>query len=317
MNGYNVFFPIGLRRLRPAGRERGHQAAASTPRDWTMRNIENMRRQLRSMGATFDWDARGRHLRARVLPLEPVALPAVPGGRPGLPRRWRRSTGAPRTRSCWRASRSRAPTASAGAAARRSSSATWSSGSSASPSTPTSCCDFDGHRLARADPRRCRPTGSAAREGAEVVFHGRPPTTSRAATSCASSPPGPDTLFGATFMVLAPEHPLVDEADRARAARGGRAPTSTQARAQDARSSGCRRTARRPACRSARTRSTRSTASASRSGSPTTCCSATAPARSWPCPAHDERDFAFAAALRPAHPARDRRAAGPARRRRR
>ena len=51
---------------------------------------------------------------------------------------------------------------------------------------------------------------------------------------------------------------------------------------------------RRPASSPARTRSTRSTASRSRSGSPTTCWRATAPARSWPCPAHDERDFEFA-----------------------
>ena len=88
--------------------------AAFNPRDWTMRNIDNMRRQFRPMGATFDWDARGRHLRAGVLPLEPVVLPAVPEGAawptvPGPP-----STGAPTTgplaseqvegadRHCWR-----------------------------------------------------------------------------------------------------------------------------------------------------------------------------------------------------------------------
>ena len=51
---------------------------------------------------------------------------------------------------------------------------------------------------------------------------------------------------------------------------------------------------RRPASSPARSRSTRSTATRSRSGSPTTCSAATAPARSWPCPAHDERDFEFA-----------------------
>ncbi len=51
---------------------------------------------------------------------------------------------------------------------------------------------------------------------------------------------------------------------------------------------------RRPASSPALTPSTRSTARRSRSGSPTTSSWATAPAPSWPCPAHDERDFEFA-----------------------
>ena len=46
-----------------------------------------------------------------------------------------------------------------------------------------------------------------------------------------------------------------------------------------------RRTRPRPVCSWARTRRTRPTASASRCSSPTTCWSATAPARSWRCPA--------------------------------
>ena len=41
-------------------------------------------------------------------------------------------------------------------------------------------------------------------------------------------------------------------------------------------------------------RSTRSPASRCRSGSRTSCSPNTAPARSWPCPAHDQRDFEFA-----------------------
>ena len=54
MNGYNVFFPIGFDAFGlPA--ENAAIKSGVHPREWTMRNIENMRRQLRTMGATFDW----------------------------------------------------------------------------------------------------------------------------------------------------------------------------------------------------------------------------------------------------------------------
>src|SRR5205085_1094511 len=56
MHGENVFLPIGFDAFGlPA--ENAAIRNRINPRDWTMRNIENMRRQLRSMGATFDWDA--------------------------------------------------------------------------------------------------------------------------------------------------------------------------------------------------------------------------------------------------------------------
>ena len=56
MNGLNVFFPIGFDAFGlPA--ENAAIKHGIHPADWTMRNIENMRRQLRSMGATFDWAA--------------------------------------------------------------------------------------------------------------------------------------------------------------------------------------------------------------------------------------------------------------------
>ena len=83
----------------------------------------------------------------------------------------------------------------------------------------------------------------------------------------------PDTVWGATFMVLAPEHPLVAKITTAEQRRRRSRPTSSR-RGGRPRSSGMstdearardRRLHRRA------TRSTRSPTSASRSGSPTTC----------------------------------------------
>ena len=90
-------------------------------------------------------------------------------------------------------------------------------------------------------------------------------------------------MFGATFMVLAPEHPAGRRADRRRERRAAveayvaeaRRETEIERLATEREKTGVlhRRVRGQPA----------STASASRSGSPTTCCRATAPARSWPC----------------------------------
>ena len=56
MHGDNVFLPIGFDGFGlPA--ENAAIKNRMNPRDWTMANIETMRRQLRSMGATFAWDA--------------------------------------------------------------------------------------------------------------------------------------------------------------------------------------------------------------------------------------------------------------------
>ena len=63
------------------------------------------------------------------------------------------------------------------------------------------------HRLAGADPASCRRTGSGAREGAEIVFETAPSDHHAGGEELRVFTTRPDTLFGATFMVLAPGAP--------------------------------------------------------------------------------------------------------------
>ena len=165
--------------------------------------------------------ARVRHPRAALLPLDAVDLPAALRARPGLPQGGRRQLVPERPdRARQRAGHRRALRALRHRGRGRASS---SSGSSASPTTPTACSTTSTRSSGPSTSRRCSATGSAAREGAEVTFRCEelgidyPVFTTR-----------PDTLFGATFFVMAPEHPDVVRlvaGHRARA--GGPRRTST------------------------------------------------------------------------------------------
>ena len=75
MQGYNVLQPMGWDAFGlPA--ENAAMANSVPPAKWTYDNIAYMKRQLQSLGFAIDWSARARDLHARVLPLEPVAVPA-------------------------------------------------------------------------------------------------------------------------------------------------------------------------------------------------------------------------------------------------
>ena len=158
MNGDNVFFPIGFDAFGlPA--ENAAIRSGVQPREWTLRNIENMRRQFRTMGATFDWAA-------EVVTCEPeyyrwnqwFFLKLLEAG-PGLP-----ADGARRLvpqgpgRAGARAGRGRRPRLLA----------LRHAGHQARPGAVVlphhqvrgRAAEVRRHRLARADPHPCRPTGS-------------------------------------------------------------------------------------------------------------------------------------------------------------
>ena len=75
-----------------------------------------------------------------------------------------------------------------------------------------------------------RRTGSAAPRAPRSTSRPRPTTHQPGGDRLRVFTTRPDTLFGATFMVLAPEHPLVDDADRTRTGAPRSRRTSTQAR---------------------------------------------------------------------------------------
>ena len=55
MKGFNVLFPMGFDAFGLPAENAAVQRNVH-PAEWTWNNIDRMRRQLRSMGAMFDWD---------------------------------------------------------------------------------------------------------------------------------------------------------------------------------------------------------------------------------------------------------------------
>ena len=178
-----------LRRVRAAGRERGDQERRTPAR------LDDVEHRQHAPPAALDGrdvrlGRRGRHLRPELLPLEPVVLPALPGGRRWPTARSRRSTGVPTTARS-RASRSRARTATAGAAARPR--------REARPGAVVPAHHGVRRRAARLlrdpvpgpDPDHADELDRAVRGRRDRVRGRRPPRISGAASGSASSPRAP------------------------------------------------------------------------------------------------------------------------------
>jgi leucyl-tRNA synthetase len=205
MHGKNVFLPIGFDAFGlPA--ENAAIRNNINPRDWTMSNIANMRRQLRQMGATFDWSA-------EVVTSDPdyyrwnqwfflQFLKAGLAYRAKSPVDWCPNDGTlareqveGADRHCWRC----------GAKVEKRELDQWYL-------RVTKYADelLDFSQIQFPDPVRIMQTNWIGRsEGGEIVFETAASDHHAGGEELRVFTTRPDTLFGATFMVLAPEHPLV------------------------------------------------------------------------------------------------------------
>ena len=207
MNGFNVFFPIGFDAFGlPA--ENAAIKGGVHPAAWTAANIERMRGQLRSMGATFDWDAelitaspefyrwnQWFFLKFLEKGLAYRAMAPVDWCPKDLVVLAREQVEGPERR-CWRC----------GTPVVKRDLEQWFFRTTAYADELLEYPDLDWP-----EPIRVMQKNWIGRsEGADVTFTVAPDGSQPGGAGIRVFTTRPDTLFGATFLVLAPEHPLVD-----------------------------------------------------------------------------------------------------------
>ncbi len=205
MHGFNVFLPIGFDAFGlPA--ENAAIKNRINPRDWTETNMDNMRRQFRSMGATFAWENqlatcdpeyyRWNQWMFTKFMENGLAYRAV------SPVDWCPNDGTLAReqvegvdRKCWRC----------GAKVEKRELPQWYLRIT---NYADELLNFEG--IDWPEPIRIMQTNWIGRSsGAEVVFKTAASDHHAGGEELRVFTTRPDTLFGATFMVLAPEHPLV------------------------------------------------------------------------------------------------------------
>ena len=208
MKGYNVFFPVGFDAFGlPA--ENAAARMGVHPREWTLKNIDNMRRQLRSMGASWDWSS-------EVVTCEPdyyrwnqwFFLKFFERGlayRRMAPVDWcptdqvvlaREQVIGP-NRVCWRD----------GTPVVKRDMEQWFFRTTAYADELLTYPDADFTESIRA----MQTNWIGRSDGAEIAFPVASEDGQADGEEIRVFTTRPDTLFGATFMVLAPEHPLVEK----------------------------------------------------------------------------------------------------------
>jgi leucyl-tRNA synthetase len=257
MKGYNVLFPMGFDAFGLPAENAAVQRNIH-PAEWTRANIERMRSQMRQHGRDVRLGARGRKLRAGILQMDRMVLQAVLRKRPGLSRRGNGELVADAAnRAGQRAGHRRQRRTHRPAGHPEDDDAV------VLPLSPLCRRNAELQHIDWPEPIKIMQTNWIGRsEGANVTFHTEQGDPIRIYTT------RPDTLWGATFMVLAPEHPLVEKITTA-AQRAAIEAYVAQAAAPP-RSNARRKTARKPACSPGPMPSTRSTRNAFPSGSPTT-----------------------------------------------
>ena len=275
--------PSGCRRRTPRSDHDIH------PSEWTLENIERMREPAAAHGRDVRLVARGGHLPTRSTTSGPVVLPAVLQARPGLPAARRRSTGAPTDQTVL--AREQVGRRTALRALRH-------AGHQARPgavvlphhrATPTSCWTSTGWTGPSAI-KTMQTQLDRPQRGRRGRLRGRRPTASEPIRVFTTRP---DTIYGVTFMVLAPEHPLVAALTTPEQPRPRSRRTSTRRGARP-RSSAWRPSATKTGVFIGAYAINPLTASACRSGSPTTCWPSYGTGAVMGVPAHDQRDFEFA-----------------------
>jgi leucyl-tRNA synthetase len=208
MNGFNVFFPVGFDAFGlPA--ENAAIKSGVHPREWTYANIEKMRRQLRSMGATWDWSAEVvtcdpefyrwnqwfflKFLEAGLAYREMAPVDWCPKDQVVLAREQVLGP----NRVCWRC----------GTQVIKRDLEQWFFRTTRYADEYLSYKEID-----FPEPISVMQTNWVGRsEGAEIEFEIAPEDRQPGVEKIPVFTTRPDTLYGATFMVLAPEHSFVEQ----------------------------------------------------------------------------------------------------------